>query len=185
MLRRAAAVLTVTVSAATGQTYSATTVGAPTFNRAIASCAGLSGTGSAVRYHVQAFSVTASGNYTLAGTGTSPALWDTFVHLYQTAFVASSPLTNCLVGNDDGPTNTIGTHGFTFNALVNTQYFLVTSAYSNTLAGAFTNTFSGGPGTILFGVVPEPATLLLVATGLAVLLPLTRRRRATRARIRV
>jgi hypothetical protein len=178
-LRRTSAALLLGAASLGAQAYSGNTTGGATFNRQVSDCSGLSGVGTAVRYSVQAFYVTTSGSYTLSGSSTG-TLWDTFVHLYTGSFNPAASATNCTTGNDDGPGG-IGTHAFSFSALINTQYFLVTSGFDNDDFGAFTNRF-GGPANVTFGtlpsgVVPEPSTYALMATGLIGIAGAARRRR--------
>jgi hypothetical protein len=180
-LATAALALAVAASPAAAQSYSATTVGGPTFNRPVA-CNALSGVGTAVRYHVQPVWAASAGVRTFTSAATAPVNWDNFLILYSAAWNPATPLTGCLALNDDGPAG-IGQSQFTFNMIANTQYFLVTTGFANSDAGAFTNTVTGGPvtfGLINQNVVPEPTTYALMVTGLAGLGAIARRRRATR-----
>lgn len=174
-LATAALALAVAAAPAAAQSYSATTVGAPTFNRQLGACAGLSGVGTAVRFHVQPIWSATAGLRTFTSVATSPLNWDNYLFLYSAAWNPATPLVGCLAGNDDGPLG-IGQSQFTFNMIANTQYFLVTTGFANSDAGAFTNTITGSPVTL--GVVPEPSTYALMATGLAGLAGVVRRRRA-------
>lgn len=136
--------------------YNNTTVGGPTWNRPFANCSGLSGLATATPYHVQQFSVTANGNYLFTSAQTGG--WDGYLMLYQTNFSAATPLINCLGGNDDGPGG-LGTSEFTFALTAGTQYFLVTTGFDNTEAGAFTNEITG-PGTVNLGGGPAAVLTL-------------------------
>ncbi len=127
--------------------YSGDTTGAPTFNRALSDCSGLSGVGTAVAYQVQDFTVTAAGNYDITSVQTG---FDGFIHLYTGSFNPADALTNCTAGSDDG-TGGIGTSEILGVALTSgTQYFVVTSGFANTDFGPYDNTLSG-PGTIVLG----------------------------------
>lgn len=128
--------------------YSNTIAAAPTFNRP-AGCAGLSGIGTAVGYHVQQFSVDTSGSYSVEVLGTSTLSDnDSYLVIYQTAFNAASPLTNCVITDDDSGT---GFYSLATAALTaGTQYFAVTTTYDNGSTGPFDNQISG-PGNITLG----------------------------------
>jgi hypothetical protein len=121
-------------------TYTGTTVGGPTWNRPIDNFddppTDLSGTGTAVPYHVETFTVSTSGIYDLSSISTSD--WDNYTFLYEGAFNAASPLTNVLLGNDDNVD--IGVSGFLGVSLTTGQsYSLVTTGYENDDAGGFEN----------------------------------------------
>jgi hypothetical protein len=180
----ASAALSLAVSGASAQSYNNTTVGAPTFNRTLegltaGTCDGsLSGVGTAVRYHVQGVYTGTAGIRTFTSVSNAPANWDNYLFLYSNAWNPLNALLGCLRASDDNPG--IGRSEFTFNMAANTQYFMVTTGFSNADAGTFTNTVTGG--TVTFGtlpstVVPEPSTYALVATGLVALVGVARRRR--------
>ncbi|HLL09943.1 MAG TPA: PEP-CTERM sorting domain-containing protein [Rubrivivax sp.] len=143
----------------------------PTFNRPFEDLSGLSAVGNAVRYDVLNFVVGTSGNYTFLTT----AMFDSFSLLYSPTFTAAAPLTNARAANDDllGLT----TSGFDFDLTAGTNYFLVTTSFSNGELGAYSTTI-GGPGVIT--VVPEAGTYGMMALGLAVL-GIARRRATSRA----
>lgn len=147
------------VTVAASNAYNATTVGGPLFNRAFADCSGISGLGP-VNYHVQPVFFGTSGVYSFSSTQNG---FDGYVHLYADAFDPLNPLTNCVVGNDDG-NGGIGTSDFDANVDANRQYFLVTSGFEAGEAGTFTNTVTG-PGVISFGL----AVPLLGVGGLTLL----------------
>lgn len=141
--------------------YSATTVGGPTYTRALASCAGLSGVGVGVSYHVQEFHIGTSGAHDV--TSVQDGGWDGFVFVYQNSFDPMAPLTNCLAANDDGGGG-IGTSdilGVNLNAA--TTYFVVTTGFDPAESGTFTNTISG-PGTVIIGPAGPQADLAIVKT---------------------
>jgi len=172
--------MTVVTTVASAQVFMGTTVGGPTFNRPTGGAppTTLSGVGTAVRYSTQAFFTGTSGSYVFQSVATAPANWDNFTLLYRNVFNPASPLLNALVANDDNPT--IGLSGFTFNLVAGTQYIFVTTGFGNTDFGAFTNTITG-PANVTFGtvgVIPEPSTYALMATGLVGLVGVARRRRS-------
>jgi hypothetical protein len=148
----------------------------------------LSSLGTATPYNAFAFSVSASGNYTFqSGNSTFqstanqpnnniPAIWDNYTFLYAKTFNDKAPLTNLLAGNDDVTINNIpaiGLSGFTIGLDQGINYIFVTTGFTNTAAGTFTNTItSTGTGTAIppIASVPEPATVLgsIVAFGYSV-----------------
>ena len=152
-------------------TTGALTTSDPTFNRPLEDLTGLSMVGTAARYDVLHFVVGTSGEYTFVTT----AMFDSFAVLYSPTFVASTPLVNDQIANDDllGLT----TSGFAYNLTAGTNYFYVTTAFDNSGLGSYSNTI-GGPGSIT--VVPEAGTYAMMALGLGVL-GVARRRAASRA----
>jgi len=141
-------------------TYSATVTAAPTFNRPT-SCTTLSGVGTAVGFHVQQFTVSASGSYTAGMTASTFSDADGFAIIYQNAFTPATPLVNCVALDDDAGPGNFPLVTATLNA--GTQYFLVTTTFANGVTGDFTNTLDG-PGTVtLVGAGPS-ANLGIVKT---------------------
>lgn len=133
--------------------YSDTTVGAPTWNRTFEDCSGLSGVGVGVGYHVQEFTVSASGAYDLTSVQDGGA--DGFLLLYANNFDPNDPLTNCQAGSDDG-VGGVGTSDILGeNLTAGTSYFLVTTAFVPGEESTFTNTISGGGNVILAGAGPD------------------------------
>ncbi len=147
--------------------YTGTTTGGPTFNRPLEDGSGLTGIGTAVPYSVLQFSVTAASSYSFVSTPTT-ALYDNFLILYQNAFNPAAPLANFVIADDD--TGGIGvSSAFTTPLTVGTNYFLVTTGFNNQDFGNFTNSITG-PGSFITGggaPIPEPATMILLGTGLA------------------
>jgi hypothetical protein len=171
--------LLLVAGSAPAQVYSGTTVGGPIWNRPVANAnnppSTLSNIGTAVPYHVQSFTVSASGTYTFFSQALLPPNWDNYLFLYQNAFDPASPLANALIGNDDF--GNVGRSSFDYAVNSGTSYFLVTTGFANSNAGTFTNTITG-PGVASFGTqtVPEPSTVALVASGLLGLVGVARRR---------
>ena len=133
-----------TVTPAVGtvvDSYTGTTVGAPTFNRPIAGTppTTLSGAGTAVHYDAHPFTPTTSGTYTFTSNTVSPAAWDNFVVLYQGTFTPGSPLTNAKVANDGATSSLVS---FDYALTAGTAYTVVTTAFSNSSTGTFSNTIS-------------------------------------------
>jgi hypothetical protein len=156
-------------------TYNGDTTGSPTYRRALANFAGLSGIGTAVRYDTLEFTVTQSGAYDFLSLAAGN--WDNFLFLYSPSFDPGSPLVNGVIGNDDFPS--IGRSGFNgVNLSAGVNYVLVTTGYANSSFGAYTNSITG-MGSVV--VVPEPGTYGLMALGLLGVGALVRRRKAQAA----
>lgn len=138
--------------------YSATTNGAPTWNRPVQNLSGLSGIGTNVEYSVQSFVAPVTDTYTINSLATGG--WDNYIFLYVGAFNAAAPFVNVIAANDDfafiGQSRIVQalTGGLTYN--------VVTTGYFNNSSGAFSNTVSTP--------TPEPKTWLMIAFGVGVLL---------------
>lgn len=178
------AVLTTAANAQTLMWTGSIGAGDPVWNRPVEGGGSLSGVGTAVRYDVQLFHVTASGNYVFESGQT----WDGFIFVYQNSFNAATPLVNHKASDDDefgalsfvsGSWSNQSKVGVGFGAgsmalTAGTQYFAVTTSFDNAGAGNYSNAIGGGPGTVVAGAVPEPGTMAALGLGAAALL---RRRR--------
>jgi hypothetical protein len=166
----ALSLLAFSICSAASLTYSGTTAGGPTWNRPVAGNPPIppaSGVGTAVPYHVYAFSVDTGGVYSFSSTATSPVNWDNYTFLYETSFNPAIPFTDVLVGNDD--VLNIGLSGFSETLTAGVNYYFITTGFDNIDAGTFENSIRG-PGNInpsLDPAVPEPSTILLSGLGLA------------------
>ena len=153
----------------------------PTFNRPITLTL-LSGVGTHVFYDVQPFSLSLAGSVTLGvnSFASSDGFDDTFLALYRGSFSPASPLTNLIAVDDDGGPGALSLITTTLSA--NTNYFLVTTTFSNGVTGPYNDSITpANPASVVN--VPEPSTWALVGTGAGALLVgilRTHRRRSTR-----
>lgn len=167
-----------------GRTPSAVVTGALTssdarYNRPF-TCSTLSIVGTDVFYDAYQVSVSSSGRYDLnVRSGI-----DSFLTLYRGTFDAANALSGCMLTDDDGG---VGVDAGIINAPLEAgvPYVAVVTALTNGRTSPYTLTvgpnrtnFPGGQATV--SVVPEPASVLLWATGLAGLLG-WRARRSQRA----
>ena len=162
--------------------YLGTTFSGPLWNRPNAGnppVSPLSGIGTAVPFSVQPFSVSQSGLYDFMSLSVAPTAWDNNLYLYRTSFNPLSPLTNAIIGNDDFPD--IGMSGFSGVSLApSTNYLLVTTGFTNTSFGSFSNTVTG-PGSIILpgsASVPEPTSIVIYGLGACIAFVRHRRRAA-------
>lgn len=158
----------------------------PRYNRAGEDGTFVSGVGTDNYYDVQAFWVTATGNYTFESKFAN----DGFIFVY-TNFNPGNVLANFVAGDDDytgafsllgGSANgldgsKIGGGQGTFPNMTltaNTQYYAVQTTFDPLTTGHYDNAIGGGPGTVNLGAVPEPASMIALGAGL---LAVARRRR--------
>lgn len=153
-----------------GATYNRPTSGAPP--------TALSGVGTAVRFQVTPFTVTANGSYSFNNSSS----YDNYLGLYSGSFNPAAPLANALAYDDDaGP----GSNAFfSFGLTTGTSYFAVAAGFANTDFGAFSLDISG-PGAVLVGGagVPEPASWAMLIAGFGLIGATLRRRRLASAAV--
>lgn len=152
--------------------------GDPTYNRVFFTFEFvLSAVGTSVYHDVQPFFVDADGTYTIA----SASGYNNYLSLYASAFDPANPLSGVQAVNDEAinvlrgnqfaaiPTaeDSGGTSRIDVALHAGTQYYAVTSSFSNGQGGAYTNLIVG-PGGVAMGLVPEPAigliSLVLLST---------------------
>ncbi|MCB0826814.1 MAG: PEP-CTERM sorting domain-containing protein [Armatimonadetes bacterium] len=175
--------------------YSGDTTGAPTWQRPL-SMTGLSGTGSAVNYHVQEFHVTVTGNYEFEVFGTTHP--DTYIFLYEGGFDPNNQFVGLMGGDDDfdgtftmltdnggigggfnsskmgGGEGQYGDTGVAMTAGVN--YYAIVTAFDNASFGEFNAAIGNGQGDVIAGAVPEPTTMAIFGLGAAALAARKRRK---------
>lgn len=122
----------------------------------------LSTTGTSVFYEVNPFFVTADGTYSLEQGNST---FDDFMVLYGGSFDPLNPLANVIEADDDD--------GDGLNSLISrplvagVQYYLVNTSFGNNAVGTYDVIVTNpAGGTAVAGLIPEPATLGLLA-GLA------------------
>jgi hypothetical protein len=122
--------------------YYGTTVGGPLFNRP-STTSPFTPTGVVVSYEIQAFQVNQT--TTCIVSSVQNGLFDGFLHIYQAQFNPVVSQNNVIAANDDDGTGLgVGSSRITppFQALANTPYFVVTSAFAAGNNGDFQNTVS-------------------------------------------
>jgi hypothetical protein len=142
--------------------YSGDTTDASVWNRPLGGSPPtlLSGIGTATPFSAQPFTVDTDGSYDFLSTADG---WDNFLFLYVGSFDPAAQFTNAIIGNDDFPG--VGVSGFDGVSLsTGITYFAVTTGFGNDDFGAFSNSITGAGNVTL---VPEPASALLAALGLA------------------
>ncbi len=117
--------------------YYGTTVGGPQFNRP-STTSPFPPTGVIVSYHAQIFQV--NQQTTCFVDSIQNGLFDGFLHIYQGSFSPVNSQQNVIRANDDSDLGVGSSRTTTFTALANTQYTVVTSAFSAGTNGDFQNT---------------------------------------------
>jgi hypothetical protein len=135
--------------------YSATTVGGPSFIRPNEDG---SASVTSVSYHVEIVRVSQTGRYLIS----SPANYDNMLFLYESAFDPLNPTASVIAANDAG---ILGFNSSELSATLTAgvDYYVVNTAFGIGTAGTFT-TYMAGPGVVT--VVPEPAGAAAVLIGI-------------------
>lgn len=154
------------------------TVAQPTYNRVLDGFPVLAEFGAAVPFQAVRFTVSLPGNYALTVTALAKS-YDPFLTLYVGAFSAADPVANWRESNDDLDDGALGQSGFQIPLSAGTEYIAVTAGFSDDDAGPYTLAITG-PGEVQVVAVPEPATIGLAVTGLALLGAWRRRAHAPR-----
>lgn len=144
------------------QDYSGDTTGGLTYNRTNSICGSLAAAGGGVKYHSQPIWFDLAESYLFHSDQQKglPEQWDGYLFLYQDEFDPTNPLTNCIIGDDDAGS---GASEFTRTVDTNRQYFIVTTGYSPSEEGAFSNSVTG-PGNIYFDTIAPTNYSLTVTT---------------------
>jgi hypothetical protein len=163
---------------ATAATVIGTTADGLTYNRALSGTPppGLSGVGTAVRYKVTPFTVTANGSYTLALTAVSA--FDTYLGLHNNAFDPANALLNALSYDDDGGPGSDSL--ITINLMTGVSYFAIATGFANEDFGDYSLDISGVGGVVIGGnngAVPESSTWIMMIAGFGIAGGALRRRR--------
>ena len=140
------------------------------FNRPNAGTPPTTLSGTIVPFNAQGFRVSISGQYAFTLTADLND-FDPFLVLYENSFDALTPLTNALIA---------GGSPFTFDLTAGTTYIIVPTRFgSGSIASTFQGTISGpGQFTVVGGlIIPEPTTMVLLATGLSGLIAVKIRRK--------
>ena len=140
-----------------------------------------------VLYSVQAFSVGADGLYDITsvqGLDSNGIQFDGFAFIYSDIFNPLDPLSNGVAADDDGGGGAGTSDMLGVSLTAGTQYYFVMSAFDPAVtsfgsgAGPFENTISG-PGDVLLGpIVPVPAAIWLMVSGLIGLGAMRRRNKS-------
>jgi hypothetical protein len=126
----------------------------------------LSGVGTAVCYHAQAFTVPVSGLYKINQDSNTYPDGDGFMALYEGQFIPSSPLTNALAADDDSADPEEFRPAITINLTAGTTYVIVSTTYDNGVYGDFTNSVTG-PGLAIFTGLPTPTATFTASPTIA------------------
>lgn len=149
-------------------TLTGNTTGGPTYNRTFSDFSDYSPNGEGVSYRTHEITVDMDGDYSFVATGLG---FDTFAFLYEGSFDATAPFINGLAGNDDAIS--LNTSGFEATLNPGTTYVFVMTGFDSEESGVYSLTIAG-PG--LISAIPEPATWMMFALGIAAVSYTQRRR---------
>lgn len=133
-----------------------------TFNRTVENGQSLSVLATNVAYSSYQFTVMSSGTYNFLSVSQERFIYDPFLALYSGSFNPANPLLNFVAANDDF-NGSFFESSFTASLSTGTNYFLITTGHSNLDSGAFINTITSQTAP---HPVPEPATMILLGTGI-------------------
>ncbi len=116
-------------------------------------------------FDVQPFHVDLAGTYRMEVVAHLSGAIDSYLILYENGFDPADPLANALEADDDDGAGLLSR--INYDLVAGTNYFLVTTTFSNNLLASYTNEIEG-QGNVRLGTasaVPEPSSIVLLGMG--------------------